>query len=73
MGDRAGDPELPHQVGARHHALHDARWTKEAWAFLAGLDAAAGERRATSARTRSNEARSAPDDVPPFPDWLIGS
>jgi hypothetical protein len=38
---------LPHQVGARHHALHDARWTKEAWAFLAGLDPAAGERRAT--------------------------
>jgi hypothetical protein len=47
MGDRVGDPELPHQVGARHHALHDARWTKEAWAFLAVLDAAAGERRAT--------------------------
>jgi 3' exoribonuclease, RNase T-like len=41
-----GDPELPHQEGARHHALHDARWTRDAWAFLARLDPAAGERRA---------------------------
>jgi hypothetical protein len=40
-----GDPELPHQLGARHHALADARWTRDAWAFLAGLDAAAAERR----------------------------
>jgi hypothetical protein len=41
-----GDPELPRQTGARHHALADARWTRDAWTFLAGLDAAAGERRA---------------------------
>jgi hypothetical protein len=34
-----------HQEGARHHALADARWTKEALAFLAGLNPAAGERR----------------------------
>jgi hypothetical protein len=40
-----GDPELPHQAGARHNALADARWTKAAWAFLASLDPAAGERR----------------------------
>ena len=40
-----GDPELPHQVGERHHALADARWTKVAWGFLADLDPAAGERR----------------------------
>ncbi|MBS0409987.1 MAG: 3'-5' exoribonuclease [Proteobacteria bacterium] len=33
-----GDPELPHQAGARHHALADAWWTREVWAFLAGLD-----------------------------------
>jgi hypothetical protein len=26
-----GDPELPHQVGAKHHALLDARWTRDAW------------------------------------------
>jgi hypothetical protein len=39
-----GDPELPHQVGALHHALADARWTKAAWTFLAGLDPRAGER-----------------------------
>ena len=41
-----GDPELPLQAGAVHHALADARWTKEAWAFLAGLNPHAGERRA---------------------------
>ena len=41
-----GDPELPLQSGAVHHALADARWTKEAWAFLAGLNPHAGERRA---------------------------
>jgi len=40
-----GDPELPHQEGARHHALYDARWTRQAWAFLARLAPAAGERR----------------------------
>jgi hypothetical protein len=40
-----GDPELPHQVGARHHALADARWTKDVWSFLAALDPAAAERR----------------------------
>jgi hypothetical protein len=41
-----GDPELPRQSGARHHALADARWTKEAWTFLASLDPDAGARRA---------------------------
>jgi hypothetical protein len=40
-----GDPELPHQKGTRHHALHDARWTKEAWVFLSGLHPAGAERR----------------------------
>jgi len=40
-----GDPDLPQQTGARHHALADARWTRDAWAFLAGLDPGAGERR----------------------------
>jgi hypothetical protein len=39
-----GDPELPHQTGPRHHALADARWTRDAWAFLAGLDAQGAER-----------------------------
>jgi len=43
-----GDPELPHQAGARHHALHDARWTRDAWAFLASLHPAG------AARYRSN-------------------
>jgi hypothetical protein len=32
-----GDPELPRQVGVRHHALADARWTRDAWAYLATL------------------------------------
>ena len=41
-----GNPELPHQQGAQHHALLDARWTKEAWTFLAGLHPAGKERRA---------------------------
>ncbi len=39
-----GDPELTHQVGARHHALADARWTKDAWSFLAGRHPAGAER-----------------------------
>ncbi len=39
-----GDPELPRQVGARHHALADARWTKDAWAYLATLHPAGAER-----------------------------
>jgi hypothetical protein len=42
-----GDPQLPPQSGPQHHALFDARWTRDAWAFLARLDPAAGERRAT--------------------------
>ena len=40
-----GDPDLPPQSGPRHHALADARWTKQAWEFLSGFDAGAGERR----------------------------
>ena len=41
-----GDPELPRQKESRHHALADARWTREAWAFLAGLHPAGADRRA---------------------------
>jgi 3' exoribonuclease, RNase T-like len=40
-----GDPELPPQTKARHHALADARWTRDAWKFLADLNPIAGERR----------------------------
>lgn len=40
-----GDLELPQQMGTRHHALADARWTKGAWEFLASRDPTAGERR----------------------------
>ena len=39
-----GDPELPYQIGARHHALADARWTRVAWVYLAGLHPAGAER-----------------------------
>jgi hypothetical protein len=55
-----GDPELPHQLGVRHHALLDARWTRDAWAFLSRLDPAAGERRATG--------RKNPDQLGARPD-----
>jgi hypothetical protein len=41
-----GDPPLPVQQGVRHHALADARWTREAWAHLAALAPHAAERRA---------------------------
>jgi hypothetical protein len=41
-----GDPDLPAQQGQKHHALADARWTRDAWAHLAGLHPAGGERRA---------------------------
>ena len=39
-----GDPDLPRQLGPRHHALYDARWTKDAWAFLASVDPSGGDR-----------------------------
>lgn len=45
-----GDPELPHQAGPRHHALADARWTRQAWAFLCELDSRAVERRPTGSK-----------------------
>ena len=35
-----GGAELPAQVGPKHHALADARWTRAAWEHLAGLDPA---------------------------------
>jgi hypothetical protein len=40
-----GAPDLPRQVGPRHQAFYDARWTKDAWAFLASLNPVGGERR----------------------------
>jgi hypothetical protein len=45
-----GDPELPPQIGASHHALADARWTRDAWAFLKNFDPPAGERRSTGSK-----------------------
>jgi hypothetical protein len=32
-----GNPKLPPQDGTEHHALADARWNREAWAFLRSL------------------------------------
>ena len=34
-GDSLGNPALPKQTSTEHHALADARWTQEAWEFLA--------------------------------------
>ena len=39
-----GDPELPQQSEPRHNALADARWTRQAWAFLCTMDPSVGER-----------------------------
>lgn len=30
----AGEPELPKQESQQHHALADAKWTRQAWEFL---------------------------------------
>jgi hypothetical protein len=46
-----GDPELPQQSSARHHALNDARWTRDAWTFLAGLDPKADGWRCNARKT----------------------
>ena len=35
---RLGNPTLPAQSSTEHHALADARWNREAWEFLRGLD-----------------------------------
>lgn len=40
-----GGPQLPLQEGPKHHALADARWTRQAWEFLKALDPAGAERR----------------------------
>jgi 3' exoribonuclease, RNase T-like len=45
-----GNADLPQQIGPRHHALADAKWTRDAWKFLAGLNPAAGERRCIGAK-----------------------
>jgi hypothetical protein len=52
-----GNPELPRQESTPHHALHDARWTRDAWAFLARLAPAAAERRCVG---RKNPDQTAP-------------
>ena len=39
---RLGNPELPPQDSAEHHALNDARWTKQAWQFLQDYDQQTG-------------------------------
>ncbi len=41
-----GDPELPRQTTSAHHALNDARWTRDAWTFLARLHPPGAARRA---------------------------
>lgn len=39
---RLGNPQLPPQDSAEHHALNDARWTKAAWQFLQDYDEKTG-------------------------------
>ncbi len=50
-----GDPELPPQSGPQHHALRHARWTRDAWAFLARLDPPPGSGGRPVARTPTVE------------------
>ncbi|MEJ0005829.1 MAG: 3'-5' exoribonuclease [Steroidobacteraceae bacterium] len=45
-----GDPQLPLQTGSSHHALADARWTRDVWTFLRNLDPVASERRAVGSK-----------------------
>lgn len=55
-----GDPELPRQKAGRHHALADARRTREAWAFLANLHPAAANRRAFGQKNPGQSGAVAP-------------
>lgn len=36
--DQMGNPGLPKQESVEHHALADARWTRQAWEFLADYE-----------------------------------
>ena len=54
-----GDPALPPQVGARHHALADARWTRDAWAYLATLHPAGAQRSCEGAKYPDQRAAKA--------------
>jgi hypothetical protein len=44
--DALGNPNLPEQTSTEHNALADAEWTRQAWDYLASLDAAKGLRAA---------------------------
>lgn len=37
LAEELGNPQLPAQARGHHHALHDARWTRQAWEYLKGL------------------------------------
>jgi hypothetical protein len=37
LADILNNPALPVQTTTEHHALADARWTREAWAFCSAL------------------------------------
>lgn len=39
--DACGNPKLPEQTSTEHHALADARWTREAFEFLQSYKVAA--------------------------------
>lgn len=41
LADMKGNPKLPEQTSAEHHALADARWAREAWEYLSAIQNAA--------------------------------
>lgn len=38
LRESVGNPELPKNEGRPHHALDDARWVRDAWVFLKGIN-----------------------------------
>ncbi|RBP02540.1 uncharacterized protein DUF5051 [Roseiarcus fermentans] len=59
-----GDPSLPEQTSPLHHALNDARWTRDAWTFLATLHPEGAPRRAHG-RKHFGPLAAAPKGAPP--------
>ena len=60
-----GDPDLPPSSQARHNALADARWTRDAWKFLAERDAKGSERRARGRKYDDMIPRFDATSIPP--------
>lgn len=54
--DSLGNPKLPEQVGGEHHALSDAKWTKQAWEFLMASTFEADDKDLWDALNRRDES-----------------